>query len=100
MVPLIDQIAGILTQVFLEGARDRAFNPREMDSIATDIIERVRADSTEKQLLTLETRVSALEKTLEMIRSNTYPYNGWLTFCSSSAKFKVHPDGTTTYEVD
>ena len=95
MVPLVDQIAGILTQVFMEGARDRAFSPREMDEIAKDIIDRVladRRDTTEERILALEKRVADLEQ----LRYNIYPYNGWLTFCSSQ-KVKINPDGTMTY---
>lgn len=99
MVPLVDQIAGILTQVFMEGAKDRAFSPREMDDIAKDIIERVladRRDTTEKRISTLEKRVAELDTYLNQLRYNTYPYTGWLTFCSSQ-KVKVNPDGTMTY---
>jgi hypothetical protein len=122
MVPLVDQIAGILTQVFMEGVRDRAFDPREMNSIAKDIIERViddeqyavavtcphGCDETHDVLFdhfaTLNGKVAELEKNvasltdiLRGLTDNTYPYNGWLTFCSSS-KFKIDPDGTVTRE--
>jgi hypothetical protein len=102
--PLVDQITGILTQVFLEGAKDRAFKPKEMERIARDIIDRVigdeqyaiaaecpcGCDETRKALSEVDVRVKDLEKNIagltgiiHRLTENTYPHNGWLTYCSS-----------------